>query len=321
LVGGQVEVETSTDQLVTKLWFKSGLIAVYHNSQVVFTSQSALDWINLGPISLDRATQSEPRKVWVASSAYHKLFTINQSLKSEQEINLGTNSYFTKLSIDRSSPYTAQLTYATNSNSTTNSIHFDPLTANLLPNHSTIQIGQLERTHHSLSRSSLSPEFSSWEWSVAPGEVILATVQPIPIGRVGSIGRVLGNRTTLIKYLNPNLIGLITHQSANHSAGSVRLMDGQSGKLIHKLKLDNINPNSIKLVINQHRIIISATQHNQLARQSIIHSLELYSSDQSELVTVLSRSFISPDGLQIAHFTQSQNQITTSNPLCTSQPL
>lgn len=57
--------------------------------------------------------------------------------------------------------------------------------------------------------------YSTWTLSLPEGEDV-KTIIPAAKGPVASIGKVLGNRTTLYKYLNPRLFVLLT---APHSAG------------------------------------------------------------------------------------------------------
>ncbi|KAG8838290.1 hypothetical protein FRC18_005206 [Serendipita sp. 400] len=65
----------------------------------------------------------------------------------------------------------------------------------------------------------------TWSSSFPPGEKIVSLVRQTP-GRAASHGRVLGDRTTLYKYLNPNLVAVITESQTRRdghdaSTGSI----------------------------------------------------------------------------------------------------
>jgi ER membrane protein complex subunit 1 len=55
--------------------------------------------------------------------------------------------------------------------------------------------------------------YPTWTMSFREGEAIKAMINPHR-GQVASIGKVLANRTTLYKYLNPRLFVLVTESSA-----------------------------------------------------------------------------------------------------------
>jgi hypothetical protein len=69
-------------------------------------------------------------------------------------------------------------------------------------------------------------------WSISmPGETIAAIAKP-NLETTASLGRVLGDRSVLFKYLNPNLITVITvMQASKQSTSFVYLIDAMSGKL------------------------------------------------------------------------------------------
>ncbi|THH17682.1 hypothetical protein EW146_g3182 [Bondarzewia mesenterica] len=68
-----------------------------------------------------------------------------------------------------------------------------------------------------------------WATSLPPLHEILAVV-PRPSDPVASVGKVLGNRTTLYKYLNPHLFAVLT--TCPHSCG-VHVLDGAKGSLVY----------------------------------------------------------------------------------------
>ena len=63
---------------------------------------------------------------------------------------------------------------------------------------------------------------------------------------VASLGKVLGNRTTLYKYLNPNLVGLLTGPSAGAPASEratcgLYLVDGAKGTIVYHAALPSVH--------------------------------------------------------------------------------
>lgn len=75
--------------------------------------------------------------------------------------------------------------------------------------------------------------YQTWTLSVPNNEVISSVVRPTR-GPVASLGKVLGDRTTLYKYLNPNLFVLTTVSKPPQNAiCSVYLVDGSKGSVIY----------------------------------------------------------------------------------------
>ncbi|KAJ8495461.1 hypothetical protein ONZ45_g12862 [Pleurotus djamor] len=84
--------------------------------------------------------------------------------------------------------------------------------------------------------SDLSDRFvahSTWTLSLPAGEDIKSIIHPTR-GPIASIGKVLGNRTTLYKYLNPRLFVLLTASkpSLQPSCG-IYLVDAAKGTILH----------------------------------------------------------------------------------------
>ncbi|KAJ4317259.1 hypothetical protein N0V94_005024 [Neodidymelliopsis sp. IMI 364377] len=79
-------------------------------------------------------------------------------------------------------------------------------------------------------------------WSFTPpnGERILGyTARPLR-DPVASIGKVLGDRRVLYKYLNPNLV-LVTAVSESTRTASVYLLDSASGQLLHTMSHSDVD--------------------------------------------------------------------------------
>ena len=79
-----------------------------------------------------------------------------------------------------------------------------------------------------------------WSFTPAGGERIIGyTARPIR-DPVASIGRVLGDRRVLYKYLNPNLV-LVTAVVESSRTASIYLLDSASGQLIYTTSHDDVD--------------------------------------------------------------------------------
>ncbi|KAF1943313.1 DUF1620-domain-containing protein [Clathrospora elynae] len=79
-----------------------------------------------------------------------------------------------------------------------------------------------------------------WSFAPAGGERIVSyTARPV-VDPVASIGKVLGDRRVLYKYLNPNLV-LVTAVVDSTRTASVYLLDSASGQLIHTLSHNDVD--------------------------------------------------------------------------------
>ncbi len=86
--------------------------------------------------------------------------------------------------------------------------------------------------------------YPTWSLPFPPTEDIRA-IFARPSGPVASFGKVLGNRTTLYKYLNPNLVGVVTGPPSNappsdSAACSIYLVDGGKGTIIYHTVLPSV---------------------------------------------------------------------------------
>ncbi|TDL26922.1 DUF1620-domain-containing protein [Rickenella mellea] len=75
--------------------------------------------------------------------------------------------------------------------------------------------------------------YATWASNFPPQEQIVAVI-PNTLGPVASLGKVLGNRTTLYKYLNPHLIAVGTiSPSTTPPVCGVYLLDGAKGTILY----------------------------------------------------------------------------------------
>ena len=90
------------------------------------------------------------------------------------------------------------------------------------------EIGLSENKHRSIAHP-------TWSLTLSPGENIQALVPQIR-GPVASIGKVLGNRTTLYKYLNTRLFTVLTTSPARSMCG-LYVVDSAKGTVIYHVEL------------------------------------------------------------------------------------
>ncbi|KAJ6568389.1 DUF1620-domain-containing protein [Mycena vulgaris] len=79
--------------------------------------------------------------------------------------------------------------------------------------------------------------FRTWGLSLPPGETVKAIIKP-RLGPVASLGKVLGNRTTLYKYLNPRMFVVLTQGVDAVGAGcGLYVVDGAKGSVLYSAAL------------------------------------------------------------------------------------
>lgn len=79
-----------------------------------------------------------------------------------------------------------------------------------------------------------------WTWSVPAGEEVVQVVQAPSKDAIASFGRVLGDRSTLYKYLNPHAQLVVTAARANNQA-HLYLIDTVTGSMLYELQLDEVD--------------------------------------------------------------------------------
>ncbi|KAJ9218030.1 hypothetical protein DTO166G4_421 [Paecilomyces variotii] len=190
-----------------------------------------------------------------------------------------------------------------------------------------------------LGWSSENQETPVWEFVPPRGQRILhATARPAH-DPVASIGKVLGNRSVLYKYLNPNL-ALVT--AVGDTSASFYLLDGVSGKVLHaatQTGVDTTQP--IASVISENWFAFSFwadTSDGEEAKGYQLVVSELYESpipnDRGPLGSssnyssihdldapprphVISQAFVIPEPISHMAVTQTRQGITNRLLLCT----
>lgn len=78
--------------------------------------------------------------------------------------------------------------------------------------------------------------FTAWTLPLSLGEEVQTLLPPAGRGPVASVGKVLGNRTTLYKYLNPRLFTALTVTPIKNLCG-LYLIDSVKGTIIYQVQI------------------------------------------------------------------------------------
>ncbi|KAI5289081.1 hypothetical protein KEM54_004444 [Ascosphaera aggregata] len=171
----------------------------------------------------------------------------------------------------------------------------------------------------------------AWAFSPPSTEKIINVVSRVPDEAVASIGSVLGDRSVLYKYLNPNLI-LVT--AAGQSAVSFYLLNGISGQILYSVKHDKVDTSKpIASAISENWFVYSlfsdvSEKSKSKGYQLVIN--ELYESplknDRGRLGKavnytnidlpephVFTQSYIIAEPISVMSVTQTRQGITTRN--------
>ncbi|EST05955.1 protein of unknown function DUF1620 [Kalmanozyma brasiliensis GHG001] len=79
-----------------------------------------------------------------------------------------------------------------------------------------------------------------WSWTVPAGEEVVEVLQAPSKDAIASYGRVLGDRSTLYKYLNPHA-SLIVTKSPGANQAHLYLLDTVTGGVLYELQLDEVD--------------------------------------------------------------------------------
>lgn len=146
---------------------------------------------------------------------------------------------------------------------------------------------------------------SVWTFEPPTGERIVGYASRPLKDPVASIGKVLGDRRVLYKYLNPNLV-LVTAVSDSSRTASVYLLDSASGQLLHTMSHNDIDTSRpIPSTISENWFSYSLTIDSSGSSESRGHQLivsDLYESplpdDRGPLGAASNSSTVKPSSSQ-----------------------
>ncbi|CDS01974.1 related to EMC1-member of a transmembrane complex required for efficient folding of proteins in the ER [Sporisorium scitamineum] len=88
--------------------------------------------------------------------------------------------------------------------------------------------------------SSIHKSKQVWSWTVPAGEQVVEVLQAPSKDAIASYGRVLGDRSTLYKYLNPHA-SLIVTKSPSENQAHLYLLDTVTGSVLYEMQLDEVD--------------------------------------------------------------------------------
>ncbi|PWY90811.1 DUF1620-domain-containing protein [Aspergillus heteromorphus CBS 117.55] len=176
----------------------------------------------------------------------------------------------------------------------------------------------------------------AWQFRPAPGEKIIhATARP-PHDPIASIGKVLGDRSVLYKYISPNL-ALIT--AVGDNSATFYLLDAISGRILHTSAHQGVDTTQpIASVISEnwfaysfwgdvvdptdakgYQLVISELYESSIPNdRGPLDSASNYSSiTDLPLPHVIAQAFLIPEPISHMAVTQTRQGITVRHLLCT----
>ncbi|KAI7872624.1 uncharacterized protein EV154DRAFT_529119 [Mucor mucedo] len=167
-----------------------------------------------------------------------------------------------------------------------------------------------------------------WEFKLPEGENALTMSKPQANEKVASIGRALGNRNVLYKYLNPHMFALITRGSAK-GVMKVRIMDSVKGSILYETVHTQVDTetNEVHVIQSENWFIYHfwSNSAQPMGYQTVV--LELFEGEnENERVKssnfssfdniqphVLSSAFAFPYPVTTMGVTETRNGISTKN--------
>ncbi|XP_071560616.1 ER membrane protein complex subunit 1 isoform X2 [Temnothorax nylanderi] len=164
-----------------------------------------------------------------------------------------------------------------------------------------------------------------WELLLSPrNQKITQVVAKNPIERVHSQGRVLSDRSVLYKYINPNLVAIVTEGigHAHKHTLNLYLLDVVSGAMIFSITHKRVR-SPIHIVHSENWLVYS--YFNEKGRRTEIATLELYEGKIQSNITVFSslattklpiverQAFIFPASIEYMQETITEKGITSKH--------
>lgn len=177
---------------------------------------------------------------------------------------------------------------------------------------------------YTLAHSSLEKLVASEVWRIQLSHKITGLMSKSPLERVHSQGRVLGDRSVLYKYINPNLVAVMTQAEdpIHKNVLSIYLIDVVSGSIVFSI-VHKRATEPIHLVHSENWIVY--TYFSDKSRRTEIGALELYEgktqSNTSAFSSVASfdspiverQAFILPAGIEAMKETITEKGITSKH--------
>ncbi|XP_008316237.1 ER membrane protein complex subunit 1 isoform X2 [Cynoglossus semilaevis] len=172
-------------------------------------------------------------------------------------------------------------------------------------------------------RTDLSTELI-WEVIVPPEVQRIVSVKgKRPNEHVHSQGRVMGDRSVLYKYLNPNLLAVVTESTDTHQERSfiaILLIDGVTGRIFHEA-VQRKARGPVHVVHSENWVVYeywsTKSRRNEFSVIELYEGMELYNStvfsslDRPHAPQVLQQSYIFPSSISTMEATLTEKGITS----------
>lgn len=166
--------------------------------------------------------------------------------------------------------------------------------------------------------------YEVWSINIPAGQAILKITEKRSDEVVNSVGRVLGDHTVLYKYLNPNLLGVVTRQGEGvRGSLYVYIIDAVTGHIIYQARHKGADE-PIELILSEHWFVY--LYQNTKGRRTEVSVVEFYegyeeknhtafsSLDPVDASIILSQSYILPvTGVTSMVSTTTERGITNKN--------
>ncbi|KAF7668637.1 hypothetical protein LDENG_00296220 [Lucifuga dentata] len=166
-------------------------------------------------------------------------------------------------------------------------------------------------------------------------ELIWEVILPTEVQRIVSVkgkrsnehvhsqGRVMGDRSVLYKYLNPNLLAVVTESTDTHHERSfvgILLIDGITGRIIHQA-VQRKARGPVHVVHSENWVVYeywsTKSRRNEFSVLELYEGMELYNStvfsslDRPHTPQVLQQSYIFPSSISTMEATLTEKGITS----------
>ncbi|ORY24884.1 putative endoplasmic reticulum protein [Naematelia encephala] len=146
-----------------------------------------------------------------------------------------------------------------------------------------------------------------WSSLLGPGETILE-ITPADMSTVASYGRVLGDKSTLYKYLNPHL-SVVTSFTPAEKLSHVYVIDTTTGQRVYGIEVQG---SGIKAAMVENWLVFAWAEASgwRIGSVELYETPDLSSSSSLPVVKSISETFIIPGEVRAIGFTRSKFGIT-----------
>lgn len=151
----------------------------------------------------------------------------------------------------------------------------------------------------------------TWKLSIAKDEVIVGLAVRSPDETTANVGYVLGDKTVLYKYLNPNVIAIAVLNERQTLL--VYVLDGVTGQVLSTVHHEKVHVNQpISVVVGEHWVVYSYFSDSPYPEQKI-SVIDMF--EQDDEIVFKNKSFILPYKIDQLGLTRTKFGITTKSVL------